>query len=171
MTPAPLPAGRRKSVLVDSNLLLLLFVGDIDPLHVRKFKRTQKYSEDDYWTLHSLLAAFETVVTTPNILTETSNLGGALQSDYRWQLFNRIAMAAKTMLEEYRKSMECAALPMFGDFGLADTAAFSVAGNRHLLLTDDSHLAQYAGAHGVDVIDFNYRNEWQKTDKPLTRSQ
>jgi len=171
MTSAPNPTGRNKSVLVDSSLLLLLLVGEIDPLHVRKFKRTQRYSEDDYWTLRSLLAAFETVVTTPNILTETSNLGGTLRSDYRRQFFSHIAMAAKTMLEEYRKSMECAALPMFGDFGLADTVAFSVAGNRHLLLTDDSHLAQYAGAHGVGVIDFNYRNEWQKTGKPPTSSQ
>lgn len=161
MTSAPNPAGRNKSVLVDSSLLLLLFVGDIDLSHVRKFKRTQRYSEEDYRTLHGLIANFETVVTTPNILTETSNLGGALRGDYRLQFFNRIAMAAKTMLEEYRKSMECATLPMFGDFGLADTVAFSVAGDRHLLLTDDSHLAQYAAAHGVVVMDFNYyRNKW-----------
>jgi len=146
--------GRKKSVLVDANLLLLFFVGAVNAGYVPKFKRTRKYSEQDYVNLCKFLNRFDRIVTTPNILTEVSNLGGHLRGDYRWQFFNHIAMSAQVMQEQYRKSMECAALPMFGDFGLADTVAFSVAGNRHLLLTDDSALAKYAGARGVDVFHF-----------------
>jgi len=146
--------GRKKSVLVDTNLLLLFFVGAVNAGDVPKFKRTRKYSEQDYANRCRFLNGFDYIVTTPNILTEVSNLGGHLRGDYRWQFFNHIAMSAQVMQEKYRNSMECAASPMCNNFGLADTVAFSVAGNRHLLLTDDSALAKYAGARGVDVVHF-----------------
>ncbi|MCY4244997.1 MAG: PIN domain-containing protein [Gammaproteobacteria bacterium] len=139
---------------MDTNLLLLFFVGAVNAGYVPKFKRTRKYSEQDYANLCRFLNGFDYIVTTPNILTEVSNLGGHLRGDYRWQFFNHIAMSAQVMQEKYRNSMECAASPMCNNFGLADTVAFSVAGNRHLLLTDDSALAKYAGARGVDVVHF-----------------
>ncbi len=39
---------RTKGVLVDSNLLLLLFIGSYDPQRIKKFKRTQEYTFEDF---------------------------------------------------------------------------------------------------------------------------
>ena len=65
---------RTRGVLVDTNLLLLYFVGSADSRHVTRFKRTRQYTEDDFRILAGFLALFPTLATLPNILTEVSNL-------------------------------------------------------------------------------------------------
>jgi hypothetical protein len=74
---------RRKGLLVDSNLLLLYFVGAYDPERISTFKGTYSrgFSEDDFNLLFRLIALFEKIVTTPNILTEVSNLSSQLRKD------------------------------------------------------------------------------------------
>lgn len=68
---------RRTGVLVDTNLLLLFFVGGYDRSLVERFRRTaDRFVAPDFDTLSALLMSFERIVTTPHILTETSNLLG-----------------------------------------------------------------------------------------------
>jgi hypothetical protein len=62
----------RGGVLIDSNLLLLLMIGAIDRDRITTFKRTQKYSSDDFELLQQLVSKFSKIVTTPQILTEVS---------------------------------------------------------------------------------------------------
>jgi hypothetical protein len=70
---------RGGGVLVDTNLLLLLFVGGYDRGLVERFPRTaDRFVSVDYDTLAGLLSGFRQIVTTPHILTETSNLIGQL---------------------------------------------------------------------------------------------
>lgn len=69
---------RAKGVLVDTNILLLLFVGLFDPAQIPKFKRTAQFAPEDYGLLHEFLDCFVRIVTTPNILTEACNLAGQL---------------------------------------------------------------------------------------------
>lgn len=64
-----------KPVLVDANLLLLVMIGSFDRDLIASFKRTCAYSIRHYDLLVRLLGYFSTVVTTPHILTEVSNLG------------------------------------------------------------------------------------------------
>ncbi len=79
---------KRKGVLVDSNLLLLLFVGLFDPARIKKFKRTGHFSEVDFRLLVNFLAYFDKAITTPHILTEVSNLAGPIGSHFAsWFLF------------------------------------------------------------------------------------
>jgi len=69
---------RSRGVLVDTNILLLHFVSDYDRELVPRFKRTATFAVDDYDLLIKLLTRFNSVVTTPNVLSEVSNLAGQL---------------------------------------------------------------------------------------------
>ena len=69
---------RGKGVLLDTNILLLYFVGAFNPEEIPRFKRTKMFTVEDHDTLVGILGYFEKIVTTPNILTEVSNLSGQL---------------------------------------------------------------------------------------------
>ena len=62
-----------KGVLVDTNILLLYFVGTVNRDRIERFKRTKTFTTNDYDVLVRLLSIFQKIVTTPNILTEVSN--------------------------------------------------------------------------------------------------
>lgn len=62
-----------KGILVDTNILLLYFVGGIRRSRISQFNRTKQFNTKDYDLLIALLSDFRTVATTPNILTEVSS--------------------------------------------------------------------------------------------------
>jgi hypothetical protein len=82
---------RTAGVLVDTNLLLVYFVGAFDPALIPKFKRTRMYTLEDHPLLVRVLGFFEKVVTTPHILTEVSNLAGQLPSHLTRGVFEKFA--------------------------------------------------------------------------------
>lgn len=69
---------RTTGVVLDTNILLLYFVGLLDPQAIPKFKRTDTFVVEDYYTLLAVLQFVSKPITTPNILTEVSNLLGQL---------------------------------------------------------------------------------------------
>ncbi len=80
-----------KGLLVDTNILLLYFVGQTNQERIQKFKRTQQFNLDDCELLVSILSKFSKIVTTPNILTEVSNLLNQLGEPERTQSFKLFA--------------------------------------------------------------------------------
>jgi len=70
---------RQSGVLVDTNLLLLYFVGLLRPEQITQFKRTSTFSISDFELLSRLLGEFARVLTTPNILTEVNHQFLAVQ--------------------------------------------------------------------------------------------
>ncbi len=74
---------KSKGVVIDTNLLLLYFVGLYDPHRIQKFKRTMTFVLEDFYTLLSFFNYFDKVVTTPNILTEVNSLAGQLPNDIK----------------------------------------------------------------------------------------
>ena len=65
---------RSKGVLVDTNLLVLYLIGQVNRKRILSFKRTQTYTLDDFDLLARLIAWFGKLVTTPHILTQASDL-------------------------------------------------------------------------------------------------
>jgi len=84
---------RKKGILVDTNILLLYFVGSVNPKRISQFKRTNQFNVDDFELLIQILGYFQKIVTTPNILTEVSNLIGQLTDPEKSLCFNVLAMA------------------------------------------------------------------------------
>jgi hypothetical protein len=142
-------------LLVDTNLLVLFFVGSFDRAQVGRFKRTRAYAPEDFDLLTRFMGLFQRIVTTPHMLAEVNSLTGQLRSD-RPLLFTLIAARIGVLDERYLPSAMAAAHEAFRRVGLTDTITLLVARREYLVLTDDFELAGVLGKSGVDAINFNH---------------
>lgn len=146
---------RRAGVLLDSNILLLYFVGSFDPKQISRFKRTKQFTEEDYYTLLSVLGYFEKIVSTPNILTEVSNLSGQFAEPLKLLYFDKFASGIALIDERYLPSANISQIQGFRRFGITDAGIIHLARDT-LILTDDFRLSQYLQSKNVDVLNFNH---------------
>ncbi|MBW4466340.1 MAG: hypothetical protein KME07_13020 [Pegethrix bostrychoides GSE-TBD4-15B] len=146
---------RQKGVLVDTNILLLYFVGITNRERISRFNRTQNFIPEDYDLLLQLLSYFQTVATTPNILTEVNSFVNQLGEPERSQCFAFFAQGISTFEETYLESSGVVTGQQFTTFGLTDCGILSFAKDRYLVLTDDLRLAVYLQRQGVDTVNFN----------------
>lgn len=146
----------RKGLFIDSNLLLLLYIGVINCDFIPKYKRTNKYLKEDHEILVRFLSAFNKIVTTPNVLTEVHNLANSLSGSYRDRFAEIFAKGIEVLKEEYIESSTLIRDGIFFKFGLTDSGIYRLVKGKYLLITDDFPLSQYAIKNGVDVVSFNH---------------
>ncbi len=147
---------RRKGILIDTNILLLYFVGAVNPSRISRFKRTNSFNVDDYTLLCDLLLAFrDEIVTTPNILTEVNSLINQLGEPERSQCLVVFSQLLSQFSEHYSQSEIISKNEKFSRFGLTDCSIFEVAQGQYLVLTDDLKLAAYLQNQGVDTVNSN----------------
>ncbi|MEA2601048.1 MAG: hypothetical protein QOF89_2040 [Acidobacteriota bacterium] len=147
---------RASGIIVDTNILLLYFLGRFDPQEIPKFKRTQQFTREDYGTLVLLLRHFDRLLTTPNILTEVNSFSGQMGEPLRTRYFRKLAGEIALVDEHYLESRHTADLAQFVKLGLTDAGILSLAQGSRLVLTEDFPLAQHLQALGIDVINFNH---------------
>jgi rRNA-processing protein FCF1 len=155
--PAEIIARYRGSgVLVDTNLLLMYFVGVHDPGEIARFKRTTRFTSEDHALLLDFLGRFRRLVTTPHILTEVSNLAGQMADRTRAGIFETLSAGMVLLDEQHDPAAKLASDPSFRRFGITDSAVLHRARGRYLVLTDDFRLSQYLQSEGVDVFNFHH---------------
>jgi hypothetical protein len=145
-----------KGIFVDSNLLLLYFVGAIDKDLIQRFKRTKQYALEDYNTLEEYIGHFSQCVTTPNVLTEVSNLANSLTGDLRVSFWHVLKSSVTIIREDYVPSGSVLPFRDCVKFGLTDVGITTLVKGKYLLLTDDFPLSQYFQSIGGDVVNFNH---------------
>lgn len=145
-----------KGILIDTNILLLYFVGSFDPVLITRFKRTVQFTIEDYEILLVLIHPFKKLLTTPNILTEVSNLSSQLNEPVKTSYFQLFAERIREIDEHYVTSAHAARQEQFRKIGLTDAGIFELSENRYLVLTDDFRLSQTLNNRGIDVINFNH---------------
>ena len=157
---------RSKGVLLDSNLLVLLFVGLLDPGRVQSFKRTynQGFTEHDFSFLQKIVTAFSKVVTTPHILTETTNYIGELHGEVRQSALRIIAESIQSFKERRPEAKNLVRTDPFLRFGLTDSAVLDLPPKKYLVLSVDAALVIALQKKGVDAINFNHlrQQSWQQ---------
>ena len=150
---------RPPGIVIDTNILLMYVIGVVDPARIETFKRTRSASfrKDDVEILNEYLRSFVTLATTPNILTEVSNLLGGLGRDelpsYRGALRQ---LVVRVLDERYLPSDGLTRDRYFLRLGLTDTAIVHAARQGFRVLTDDAGLANALYEEGWDVINFNH---------------
>ncbi len=156
---------RHKGILVDTNILLLYFVGLFDPSQISNFKRTTQFTYDDDELLRLLLEPFERIVTTPNILTEVNSFSGqfaenikkkTIKEPLKKEFFRKLAERLLVLEEFYIHSHESATKEEFTELGLTDVSIMILSKGNYLVLTDDFRLSQYLKTADMDVINFNH---------------
>jgi len=146
----------RKGIVVDTNLLLLLFVGYTNRDRIQRFSRTEKFTPDDYDCLGKFLGAFEKIVVTPNILTEVNSMLNQLSDPDRSKCARLFSQLISKYDEQYVVSQEVAKQESFVRFGLTDCGIVDVAKDKYLVITEDFKLTNHLLSMGVDTINFNH---------------
>jgi len=153
---------RSRGILVDANLLLLLFIGHFDRRQIAQHKRTRTFTVEDFKILFGFVDQFDRMITTPNILSEVSNLSGQMGEPARSKCFKHFAahiglLAGKGFLtEQYVVSAEAVKLEQFPKLGLTDSGIFQLVKGKYLVLTADWELHGILEHHGIDSINFNH---------------
>jgi hypothetical protein len=144
-------------VLVDTNLLLLYFVGLYDRGLIERFGRTKdRFVSVDFDTLLLLLEQFDRLIVTPHVLTEVSNFLGYLEEPARTRCLALFGEIIRGLMEEKRTpGVELSEHPAFLPFGIADASISDAAGTSYLVLTDDLNLYGFLVNRGAGVLNFN----------------
>jgi hypothetical protein len=144
---------KNKLVILDTNILLVFLVGSIDRQLITTFKRTNsRYCAEDFDILNKLIGSFTKLTTTPNILTEVSNLGSQLSGDANKQFFEFLSIFIQQTTETYIPSSEISKDALFIKFGITDRVILELARTEHLIITDDYKLAGYC----KNSVNFNH---------------
>ena len=156
---------RSRTLLLDTNLLLLLFIGGKNPSLIQTSKTLSAFIEDDYDLLKEVISenSFNQLVTTPHIMTEVSNLLGKDRGSI--PQLGREAMAE--FLMKCREHVDSSALlvsdPTFYRLGLTDVAISVVSKLPAFVLTVDADLYFHVSKAGLEAENFNpiRQGSWQ----------
>lgn len=148
---------RSAGVLIDTNLLLLYFVGEYEQALIQRWSRTaDMFVSEDFETLLLLLEGVETVIVTPHILTEVSNMLDKLGEPARSECLKLLSITVQEKLTEKQQHGSILSQDaQFHIYGIADISILDAATGSHLVLTEDLPLSDYLGRRGVDVLNFN----------------
>lgn len=154
---------RDEGILLDTNVLLLLWLAKFDPRLIGG-KRLEKYTPDDVELLAGYVGQFKRILTTSTILTETSNLAAlVLSGDRKLALFRRLfpLFGVSPPDDFHRCSVDGLTLDesIFVRLGFTDASIAATVGTQHLLLTDDLDLYLAAQAQGAPAINFTHMRE------------
>jgi hypothetical protein len=148
----------RSGVLVDTNLLLVYFVGLYDSVTGYELINTFKYTKGDYESgdfdiLLAFLGEFEVLVTTPHILAEVSNsITGGLTDPARDLCLGLMQQTIPSFQEHHVPAKDLIGEDLFRTYGVADMGILRTAAERHLVLTDDYRLSGYLNQIGIDTL-------------------
>lgn len=145
-----------RELLIDSNLLLLLLVARIGPDLIGRCPRTEEYTRFSLELLLAELSRFQSLVTTPNILTEVSNLSRKIPEHLRNQLRVFLAAWLELSREECILSRSAVGERSYVRLGLTDAAITVLARQGATVLTADLGLYLELSDLGADVINFNH---------------
>lgn len=148
---------RSSGVVVDTNLLLLYFIGEYEQELIERWSRTaDMFVSEDLETLLLLLDRFQRIVVTPHILTEVSNMLNQLSEPARSDCLRLLSNTVQTKLTEKRQHGSILSRDaQFHIYGISDISILDAAANSYLVLTEDLPLSDYLGRRGVDVLNFN----------------
>lgn len=140
--------------------MLLLVVGKASKNFIAKHKRLKAFTSEDFDSLQSILVRASSVLITPNVATEVSNLAGfSMKEPMHSKIFAVFRDLVPKMLEHYEASQLAAEQREFNWLGLSDCAWFGALDADTVLLTADLKLYLAALKRGLKAENFNHLRE------------
>lgn len=147
-------------IVIDTNALVLLLVGLIDPRQIEVNSRTSIYTDEDFHKLVRVIGQFEDLLTLPNVWTEVDNLLNGFNGGHKEKYVQIISQIISKSTEKYLDSSSALNGYHFYPLGLTDSLLLALAKDAKLLITSDSQLSLYALSEGINVYDIvNERNK------------
>jgi hypothetical protein len=142
---------RTRGALIDANLLLVYIVGKMDRDRLSQFHHTKQYAPD-FEIIEAVVELFPKVYTSPNVLTEVSNLGKKLGVS---KFFDTLRDVINILEERYCISKDVAAASSFQKLGLTDAGLWTLAA-KLLVVTLDFPLYQTLRGDNIDAVNVNH---------------
>ncbi len=143
-------------IVLDANLLVLFVVGATSKDYVARHKRLRAYTSADYDVLRRVVEEASEVLTTPNALTEASNLAAHIADPARSEIRETLRSLILNLQETYVPSGIAARRVEFVRLGLADAAMLELADDQRVVLTADLDLYLAIMNEGGNAINFNH---------------
>ena len=143
-------------IVLDSNLLFVYCIGLLDPNLVGSEKRTREYTPTDFRLIDQFLGKFVRIITTPNILTEVSNLANQLRDSIR--LLHRQMIRDKLLAvfeERYIATTIASQHSVYDRLGVTDAAIAVLAAEGCLVLTNDLDLSLMLEHRRTDCVRYD----------------
>ena len=133
------------AVALDTNLLLLLIIGQASQTLVGRHKRLSAYELHDY-----------------NLLVETlAGLGVA--EPPRTRIYEILRFFVEHSNERFSESARVVTEPEYARLGIADAAWLGLLDEKMTLLTDDEALYRAATHRGFEVVNLNHLRTARRT--------
>lgn len=143
-------------LLLDTNVLVLYAVGTVNRHRIETFKRTRRYTKQDYDLLLRVFGQFRSLYTVPHVQAEVSNLtdlAGTERLQIRQVLKTTISVLTEVAISSARATLD----PIFPGLGLVDAAIAAVAREHDCtVLTDDLDLYLRLQHDGIDILNFTH---------------
>ena len=144
------------SVLIDTNLLVLLIVGATDKKLIEEHRRTKAFVTRDYDELCGLLEGFDEFWITSHCLAETSNLLKHTGKKSTRSLLTTLAMFCSRTRESYLAKDLVFADDHYLRLGVADTGFIQKSKRVNCSITMDVELYESISRLGRRVVNFNH---------------
>jgi len=141
--------------LLDTNVLLLWLVGLTDPSLLVTFKRVDTFDAEDLSLLGRLLRRYQSLITTPHVLTEVSNFVDQAPQYRRRELVAALRHFVEGHRELYEASSKLVGHQDFEHLGISDTGLSALSFDA-VVITTDFHLWGRILSHGGNCVNFNH---------------
>lgn len=144
------------SILVDTNLFLLLVVGGVNRNYITSHKRTRIFTPEDFDLLMANLSSFQTIWITSHCLAEVSNLLKQTDSRKQNELLMGLTQVCDSVKESHINKNVVFADNHYLKLGIADTGFLQKSKRVSCSLTVDHDLHLSLLNLGRKVINFNH---------------
>ncbi len=145
-----------RSVLLDTNLLVLLIVGLYDKKLIEHHKRTNAFTSDDFDLLLKSIGGYEILWVTSHCLAEVSNL---LKHTHKSQA-EKLLLLLKEFISDKKESHVSKGVifndSLFLRLGIADTGIIIKSKRVSCVFTVDFDLYIEITKLGYNVVNFNH---------------
>jgi hypothetical protein len=146
-----------RSLLIDTNILVLHIIGSWDRAAIRAHRRTAAFAPQDYDLLQSEIRRYQRVLTTHGVLTEASNLMG---NDFHEDVAPTLVKVCTPLVEVVHPKETMFAERAFSRLGFADASVLAALDDETIVLTDDVNLYSQALFQGREAINFNHLRQY-----------
>jgi len=143
-----------RDVIIDTNIFILFLVGQINENRIKNYTRNSLYTKEDYYFLLNILADYDRIITSPNILTEVDNILNRIGGEDKYKYLVLAKTMYKQTLEKYIKTEKITQNWYFDSLGITDSSILMMAKNCELLISGDSSLCDHAKSLNIKTFDF-----------------
>jgi predicted nucleic acid-binding protein len=143
-----------RDVIIDTNIFILFLAGQINENKIQNYTRNSLYTRDDYYLLLNIVANYDRIITSPNILTEVDNILNRITGEDKYKYLILVKNIYKHTIEKYIKTEAVSQNWFFDALGITDSSILMMAKECELLISGDSGLCDYAKSLNIKIFDF-----------------